>query len=60
MSEVLYSAIPVFLLLLIAEAASFRHVGDDEDLVGYDLRDGPGPLTLENLVLLAVGTSERP
>jgi sterol desaturase/sphingolipid hydroxylase (fatty acid hydroxylase superfamily) len=38
-SEVLYYAIPFFVLLLIAEAASFRHVHDDEDLIGYELRD---------------------
>jgi sterol desaturase/sphingolipid hydroxylase (fatty acid hydroxylase superfamily) len=38
-SEVLYYAIPFFVLLLIAEAASFRHVHDDEELIGYELRD---------------------
>ncbi len=38
MAEVLYYAIPFFVLLLIAEYASFRHLGDD-DMVGYDLRD---------------------
>ena len=39
MTEVLYYAIPFFVLLLIAEAASFRHLGGDEELIGYDLRD---------------------
>jgi sterol desaturase/sphingolipid hydroxylase (fatty acid hydroxylase superfamily) len=39
MAEVLYYAIPFFVLLLIAEYASFRHLGDDDDLVGYDLKD---------------------
>ena len=38
MGEVLYYAIPFFVLLLIAEHASFRHLNDD-DLVGYDLKD---------------------
>jgi sterol desaturase/sphingolipid hydroxylase (fatty acid hydroxylase superfamily) len=41
MAEVLYYAIPFFVLLLIAEYASFRHLGDDDgqDLLGYDLKD---------------------
>jgi len=41
MAEVLYYAIPFFVLLLIAEYASFRHLDhdDDEDLIGYDLKD---------------------
>ena len=40
MAEVLYYAIPFFVLLLVAEYASFRHLDhDDDDLVGYDLRD---------------------
>ena len=38
-TEVLYYAIPFFVLLLIAEAVSFRHVHDDEDLIGYELAD---------------------
>jgi sterol desaturase/sphingolipid hydroxylase (fatty acid hydroxylase superfamily) len=42
-SEVLYYAIPFFVLLLVAEYASFRHLGDDHDderaPLGYDLRD---------------------
>jgi sterol desaturase/sphingolipid hydroxylase (fatty acid hydroxylase superfamily) len=39
MAEVLYYAIPFFVLLLIAEYASYRHLGDDDDDLGYDLRD---------------------
>ena len=40
LAEVLYYAIPFFVLLLIAEYASFRHLDhDDDDLVGYDLKD---------------------
>ena len=40
MAEVLYYAIPFFVLLLIAEYVSFRHLDDDDDdLVGYDLKD---------------------
>jgi sterol desaturase/sphingolipid hydroxylase (fatty acid hydroxylase superfamily) len=38
-SEVLYYAIPFFVLLLIAEAASFRHLHDEDDYVGYELKD---------------------
>jgi len=42
MAEVLYYAIPFFIMLLIAEALSFRALGDDDhdhDVVGYELRD---------------------
>ena len=39
MAEVLYYAIPFFVLLLIAEYASYRHLDDDHDHVGYDMRD---------------------
>ncbi len=40
MVEVLYYAIPFFILLLVAEYASFRHLNDeDRDLLGYDLKD---------------------
>jgi sterol desaturase/sphingolipid hydroxylase (fatty acid hydroxylase superfamily) len=38
-TEVLYYAIPFFVLLLIAEATSFRHVHDEDDLIGYELAD---------------------
>jgi hypothetical protein len=38
MVEVLYYAIPFFVLLLAVEALSFRHYHED-DLVGYELRD---------------------
>ena len=38
MAEVLYYAIPFFVLLLIAEALSFRDTQDDE-LIGYSSRD---------------------
>ncbi len=47
MTEVLYYAIPFFVLLLIAEAASFRHlVDEDHDLVGYSFRDSRTSLTM--------------
>ena len=49
MAEVLYYAIPFFVLLLIAEYASYRHLDHDdhdEDLVGYDLRDTGTSLTM--------------
>jgi sterol desaturase/sphingolipid hydroxylase (fatty acid hydroxylase superfamily) len=43
MAAILYYAIPFFVLLLVAEYASFRHLDhDDEDAdgpVGYELRD---------------------
>jgi len=37
-AEVLYYAIPFFVLLLVVEALSFKHLRDD-GLVGYELRD---------------------
>jgi sterol desaturase/sphingolipid hydroxylase (fatty acid hydroxylase superfamily) len=40
MTEVLYYAIPFFVLLLVVEALSFRHARDDDhDLAGYEVRD---------------------
>jgi sterol desaturase/sphingolipid hydroxylase (fatty acid hydroxylase superfamily) len=39
MIAILYYAIPFFLLLLVVEYLSFRHLGDEEDLVGYELHD---------------------
>jgi sterol desaturase/sphingolipid hydroxylase (fatty acid hydroxylase superfamily) len=61
-AEVLYYAIPFFVLLLVVEYLSFRHLGDDEhDLVGYDLRDsrtslamGLGNVTINAVWKLAV------
>ena len=47
MAEVLYYAIPFFVLLLVLEYLSFRHVRDeDEDLVGYEARDTRTSLTM--------------
>ena len=46
MAEVLYYAIPAFVLLLIVEALSYRHLGDDEDLVGYEKRDTATSLSM--------------
>lgn len=48
MAEVLYYAIPFFVLLLGAEYLSYRHLGDDDDhdYVGYDLRDSRTSLTM--------------
>jgi sterol desaturase/sphingolipid hydroxylase (fatty acid hydroxylase superfamily) len=47
-AEVLYYAIPFFVLLLVVEYLSYRHLGDDEehDYVGYDLRDSRTSLTM--------------
>jgi sterol desaturase/sphingolipid hydroxylase (fatty acid hydroxylase superfamily) len=40
MAEVLYYAIPFFVLLLVVEAMSFRYTRDeDDDLIGYETRD---------------------
>jgi sterol desaturase/sphingolipid hydroxylase (fatty acid hydroxylase superfamily) len=38
MLPILYYAIPFFLLLLVVEYISFRHI-DDGELLGYDVRD---------------------
>jgi sterol desaturase/sphingolipid hydroxylase (fatty acid hydroxylase superfamily) len=38
-AEVLYYAIPFFVLLLVVEALSFKHVRDEQDLIGYEARD---------------------
>ena len=44
---VLYYAIPFFVLLLVLEYLSFRQVrAENEDLVGYDLRDTRTSLTM--------------
>jgi sterol desaturase/sphingolipid hydroxylase (fatty acid hydroxylase superfamily) len=45
MVEVLYYAIPFFVLLLVVEAISFRHYHEDE-LVGYELNDTRTSLTM--------------
>ena len=45
MVEVLYYAIPFFILLLVVEAISFRHYHEDE-LVGYELADTRTSLTM--------------
>jgi len=47
MAAALYYAIPFFVLLLVVEYLSFRHLGDDDDdLVGYDLRDTGTSITM--------------
>jgi sterol desaturase/sphingolipid hydroxylase (fatty acid hydroxylase superfamily) len=43
--EVLYYAIPFFVLLLVVEAISFRHYHED-DFVGYELEDTRTSLTM--------------
>jgi sterol desaturase/sphingolipid hydroxylase (fatty acid hydroxylase superfamily) len=45
-AEVLYYAIPFFVLLLIVEALSFRYARDEDDLIGYEIRDTRTSLTL--------------
>ncbi len=55
MAEVLYYAIPFFVLLLVAEYVSFRHVEDDH-MLGYDLRDSRTSLLMgSGNVLINVG-----
>jgi sterol desaturase/sphingolipid hydroxylase (fatty acid hydroxylase superfamily) len=44
-TEVLYYAIPFFVLLLIVEGLSFRHIEDDH-LVGFERRDTRTSLTM--------------
>ena len=47
MTEVLYYAIPFFVLLLVVEALSFRHAREDHDeLVGYERNDTRTSLTM--------------
>jgi sterol desaturase/sphingolipid hydroxylase (fatty acid hydroxylase superfamily) len=47
MAEVLYYAIPFFVLLLVLEYLSFRQVRDEnEGLIGYDMRDTRTSLTM--------------
>ena len=45
MAEILYYAIPFFLMLLVVEALSFRYARDD-DLVGYEKADTRTSLTM--------------
>ena len=47
MAEVLYYAIPFFLLLLVVEALAYRHLGDDDGaLAGYEAQDTRTSLTM--------------
>jgi len=45
-TAILYYAIPFFVLLLIVEAVSYRHLGEDMDLIGYELRDTRTSMTM--------------
>jgi sterol desaturase/sphingolipid hydroxylase (fatty acid hydroxylase superfamily) len=60
MTEVLYYAVPFFVLLLVVEAMTYRHLRSD-GLVGYELRDtrtslamGLGNVTINAVWKLAV------
>jgi sterol desaturase/sphingolipid hydroxylase (fatty acid hydroxylase superfamily) len=55
LTEVLYYAIPFFVLLLVVEGVSFRHI-QDGDLVGFERRDTQTSLTmgLGNVVINVV------
>ena len=47
MAEILYYAIPFFILLLVVEYLSYRHLGDEaEELVGFESRDTRTSLTM--------------
>lgn len=46
MIDLVLYAIPAFILLLVVEAISYRHLHDDEDLVGYEPRDTATSLTM--------------
>jgi sterol desaturase/sphingolipid hydroxylase (fatty acid hydroxylase superfamily) len=46
MIDLIIYAIPAFILLLVVEAISFRHLRDDEDLIGYEPRDTATSLTM--------------
>jgi sterol desaturase/sphingolipid hydroxylase (fatty acid hydroxylase superfamily) len=46
MAEVLYYAIPFFVLLLAVEWLSYRHLGEEHDLVGFELNDTRTSLTM--------------
>jgi len=45
LTEVLYYAVPFFVLLLVVEGISFRHIGDDH-LVGFERNDTRTSLTM--------------
>src|SRR5687767_1562093 len=46
MAEVLYYAIPFFVLLLAVEWLSFRHLGEEHGLVGFESNDTRTSLTM--------------
>lgn len=46
MAEVLYYAIPFFVLLLVLEYLSYRQLGEESDLVGFEARDTRTSLTM--------------
>ncbi|MBJ7331991.1 MAG: sterol desaturase family protein [Solirubrobacteraceae bacterium] len=57
MVEVLYYAFPFFILLLVVEYLSYRHLGeDDDDLVGFDYADSRTSISMGvGNVLINVG-----
>ncbi len=59
MAEVLYYAIPAFVLLLVMELLSFKYLRDD-DLVGYEARDTRTSLTMVRYGLTKNIRSFRP
>ena len=46
MIDLVLYAIPAFVLLLVVEAVSYRHLHDDHELVGYERKDTATSLTM--------------
>ncbi len=46
MIDLVLYAIPAFVLLLVVEAVSYRHLQDDHELVGYERKDTATSLTM--------------
>jgi sterol desaturase/sphingolipid hydroxylase (fatty acid hydroxylase superfamily) len=56
MHDLILPAIPFFVLFLVLEILSFRHVHEDEDLIGYETKDTAASLTM-GLTSVVVGAA---
>ena len=54
MHDLILPAIPFFILFLVLEIVSFRHVHEDDDLIGYERSDTTTSLTM-GLISVIVG-----
>ena len=54
MHDLVLPAIPFFILFLVLEIVSFRHIHEDDDLIGYEPRDTATSLTM-GLTSVVVG-----